>query len=241
MPYAKRPGIQPRELHLTPAAPSGRTFFWSNITMKRRQFALAATAAALPGLLTLPALAQSGKGYVALKQPAPVEAPAGQIEVIEFFSYGCSHCMNFEPMFQQWKKNVPKDVVVHEVHVGFNSAFEPLQKIFYALEAIGQLDAVHGKVFGALQTQRKRLDKSDVLFDWIAEQGVDRAKFEQAYKSFGVASKLRRALQLQEAYAVEGTPALGIAGRYYTDGSMAGGFSQMLKITDDLIAQTRKG
>ncbi|MDR2155666.1 MAG: thiol:disulfide interchange protein DsbA/DsbL [Burkholderiaceae bacterium] len=207
--------------------------------MKRRQFAL--TAACLPTLLALPALAQSGKGYLELKRPAPIDAPAGQIEVIEFFSYGCSHCMNFEPIFENWKKNAPKDVAVHRAHISFQSSFEPLQRIYYALEALDKIDAVHGKVFDALQTQRKRLDTLDVLLPWIAEQGLDRAKFEQAYKSFGVSNKMRRAVQLQEAYAVEGTPALGIAGRFYTDGSMAGGFERMLKIADDLIAQSRKG
>jgi thiol:disulfide interchange protein DsbA len=208
--------------------------------MKRREFALGAAAAALPGLLALPAHAQSGKGYVELKQRAPVEAPAGQVEVLEFFSYGCSHCRNFEPIFNNWKKSAPKDVVVRLVHVGFQSNFEPLQRIYYALEALGKVEAVHGKVFDALQAEHKRLDKPEVLFPWVAEQGVDRAKFEEAYKSFGVASKVRRAVQLQEAYGVEGTPALGIGGRYYTDGSMAGGFDRMLKLTNDLVTQERK-
>ena len=210
--------------------------------MKRREFALGATVLAVPGLLALPAHAQSGPGYLTLKDRAPVEAPAGQIEVIEFFSYGCSHCKNFEPMFSAWKKAAPKDVVVRLVHVGFQSSFEPLQRIYYALETMGPaaLDKVHGKVFDALQTERKRVDKPEVLFPWIAEQGVDRAKFEEAYKSFGVATKLRRAVQLQEAYKVEGTPALGIAGKYYTDGSMAGGFDRMIQIANTLIAQERK-
>ncbi|WP_028606010.1 thiol:disulfide interchange protein DsbA/DsbL [Ottowia thiooxydans] len=203
--------------------------------MKRREFALGATVAALPGFLALPAYAQSNKGYVELSQKAPVDVPAGQVEVIEFFSYGCVHCMHFEPVFNAWKKTAPKNVVVRLEHVGFQSSFEPLQRIYYALEAVGAVDKVHGKVFEALQVQRKRLDKPDVLFPWIAEQGVDRAKFEQAYKSFGVASKVRRAVQLQEAYKVEGTPALGIAGRYYTDGSMAGGFERMLQVTNQLI------
>ncbi|MDR1968456.1 MAG: thiol:disulfide interchange protein DsbA/DsbL [Burkholderiaceae bacterium] len=207
--------------------------------MKRRQFALAAVA--LPGLLALPAMAQVGNGYVELKQPAPVDAPAGQIEVIEFFSYGCVHCFHFEPTFSNWKKNVPKDVSVHLVHVGFNSSFEPLQRIYYSLEAMGKVDALHGKVFNALQVEHERLDKPDELFDWVAAQGVDRAKFEQVYKSFGVANKLLRAKQLQEAYAVEGTPALGIAGRFYTDGSMGGGFDNMIKIANSLIDQVRKG
>lgn len=208
--------------------------------MKRREFALGAAAAALPGLLSLPARAQSGKGYVELKQPAPVDAPKGQVEVIEFFSYGCVHCKNFEPVFEGWKKAAPKDVSVRMVHVGFQSSFEPLQRIFYTLEAMDALGTVHGKVFKVLQDERKRLDKTDVLFPWVAEQGLDRAKFESIYKSFGVATQVRRAVQLQEDYRVEGTPALGIAGRYYTDGSMAGGFERMIQITNQLIEQERK-
>lgn len=208
--------------------------------MKRREFALGAAAAALPGLLSLPAHAQSGKGYTELGRRAPVDAPAGQVEVVEFFSYGCVHCKNFEPMFGAWKKAAPKDVKVRLVHVGFQSSFEPLQRIYYALEATGQVEALHAKVFEGLQTERKRLDKPEVLFPWVAEQGGDHAKFEAAYKSFGVATQLRRAVELQEAYKVEGTPALGIGGRYYTDGSMAGGFERMVQIANTLIAQERK-
>lgn len=215
-------------------------FVAEKIKMKRREFALGSALVALPGMLASPAWAQSGKGYTELKERAPVEAPAGQVEVVEFFSYGCSHCKNFEPMFSAWKKSAPKDVAVRMVHVGFQSSFEPLQRIYYALEALGQVDALHAKVFDALQAQRKRLNQLDVLFPWIAEQGVDRAKFEEAYKSFGVATKLRRAVQLQEAYQVEGTPALGVAGRYYTDGSMAGGFQRMIQLTNGLIEQERK-
>ena len=209
--------------------------------MKRREFALSATALAAPALISLPAHAQSGKGYVELKSRAPVNAPAGQVEVVEFFSYGCVHCMHFEPIFAAWKKAAPKDVSVRLEHVGFNSSFEPLQRIYYALESMGKVDEVHAKIFDALQVKKIRLDKPEVLFPWMAEQGLDRAKFEAAYKSFGVASKIRQVTQLQDAYKVEGTPALGIAGRYYTDGSMAGGFERMIQITNNLIAQTRKG
>ena len=119
--------------------------------MKRREFALSATALAAPALISLPAHAQSGKGYVELKSRAPVNAPAGQVEVVEFFSYGCVHCMHFEPIFAAWKKAAPKDVSVRLEHVGFNSSFEPLQRIYYALESMGKVDEVHAKVFDALQ------------------------------------------------------------------------------------------
>lgn len=214
--------------------------------MKRRDFALATTGAALAGLIHLPARAQpagfkAGTDYLELKTPAPVDAKPPQIEVVEFFSYGCVHCMHFEPIFEKWKKAAPKDVSVRLEHVGFQSNFEPLQRIYYTLEAMGKVDTpVHGKVFTALQVDRVRLDQPAALFDWVAKQGLDRAKFEETYKSFGVANKVRRAVQLQDAYKVEGTPALGIAGRYYTDGSMAKGFERMLALTDALIAQERK-
>lgn len=208
--------------------------------MKRREFGLGAVALAVPGLLSLPAQAQSGKGYIELKQPAPVDAPKGQVEVIEFFSYGCVHCMRFAPLFDQWMKAAPKDVAVRLEHVSFQSSFEPLQRLYYGLLALGQEEPLHEKIFKALQVERVRLDKPDVAADWVAKQGVDRAKFEAAYKSFGVATRLRRAVQLQEAYQVEGTPALGIAGRYYTDGSLAGGFERMLQITNELIERERK-
>lgn len=210
--------------------------------MKRREFTLAAAVAALPGLLSAPAHAQQGKGYAELAQRAPVDTKPGEIEVIEFFSYGCVHCKHFEPIVDAWTKTLPKDVKFRRVHVGFQSSFEPLQKIYYALEAMGAAtDDMQNKVFKALQDDRTRLDKPDVLFPWIAKQGLDQAKFEAAYKSFGVATQIRKAVQLQDAYKVEGTPALGIAGRYYTDGSMGGGFEPMLKIANQLIEQVRKG
>lgn len=218
--------------------------------MKRRDFSLLGLGAvAVVGGTAVPLLsaqaqtgaaAQAGRDYKALSKPAPVEAPKGKIEVLEFFSYGCSHCKDFEPMFERWFAALPKDVVVQRVHVGFNKSFEPLQRIFYALEALGQVGALHAKVFTALQTERKALNQESVLFDWVASQGVDRAKFADAYKSFGVASKVRRANQLQEAYKVEGTPALGVAGRAYIDPTLTRGFDGMLRVAEQLIAQERK-
>ena len=206
--------------------------------MKRREFAQLALLGAVPSVFSF--AAQANSGYATLKQPASVLAPKGQIEVVQFFSYGCSHCKYFDPVFEAWRKTAANDVSVRLVHVGFNKNFEPLQRIYYALESLGQAQALNGKVFKAFQDEKKRLDQPEVLFPWVAEQGVDRAKFEAAYQSFSVATQVRQAIQLQDQYQVEGTPAVGIAGRYYTDGSMAGGFERMIQITNQLIEQERK-
>ena len=171
--------------------------------MKRREFAQLALLGAVPSVLSF--AAQANSGYATLKQPASVLAPKGQIEVVQFFSYGCSHCKNFDPVFEAWRKTAAKDVSVRLVHVGFNKNFEPLQRIYYALESLGQAQALNGKVFKAFQDEKKRLDQPEVLFPWVAEQGVDRAKFEAAYQSFSVATQVRQAIQLQDQYQVEGT------------------------------------
>ena len=144
--------------------------------MKRREFALASALLAAGGALALPARAQSrDDGYVSLTTPAPSDAAEGQIEVVEFFSYSCGHCMRFDPLFEEWRKKQPADVLVTRVHVGFAKNYEPLQKIFYALQAIGAGEQVHAKAFDAILTKRQRLNKEDVLFPWVAEQGLDRA------------------------------------------------------------------
>lgn len=207
--------------------------------MKRREFTQACALGVVASAWSVPALAQKA-GYTELKKPASTSAPAGKIEVVQFFSYGCSHCKNFDPIFEAWVKTLPDDVVVRMVHVGFNKNFEPLQRIFYALESMGALQTMHPKVFKAFQDEKKRLDRPEVLFPWVAEQGLDRARFEAAYNSFSAATQVRRAIQLQDEYQVEGTPAMGIAGRYYTDGTQAGGFEQMIQITNRLIEQERK-
>ena len=209
--------------------------------MKRREFSLGLVAVAGAGLVPTGAWALTeGKDYVALSKPAPVGAAAPKIEIVEFFSYGCPHCMHFEPIFENWVSKVPQDVVVRREHVGFNAAFEPLQRMFYTLQALGALGTAHAKAFAALQTEHIRIDKEDVAVDWAVKQGIDKAKFQAAYKSFGVATKIKQANALQQAYQVEGTPGFGIAGKYYTDPSRTGGFEGMLKTAETLISQERK-
>jgi thiol:disulfide interchange protein DsbA len=208
--------------------------------MKRREFTLA-----LAGATALPALAQqrfeAGKDYLPLDKPAPVEAPSGKIEVVEFFWYNCPHCNAFEPALEAWIKRAPKDVVVKRVPVAFSSAFQGQQRLFYTLEAMGLVDRLHGKVFQAIHVERKRLEAPDVIADWVASQGVDRAKFMEQFNSFSVASKAARAGQLTAAYKVEGVPALGVAGRFYTDATLTRNMDRSLQVVDYLVGEVRKG
>lgn len=212
--------------------------------MKRRDFSLGTAAALAATGLALPAHAQKkpeeGSDYLALDKRVPVEAAAGKVEVIEFFWYACPHCNAFEPKLEAWIKKNPADVVVKRVPVAFRDNFVPQQRLFYTLEAMGKVDDVHRKVFNAIHVDKLPLDKEDSIAAWVEKQGVDKAKFAELYNSFSVSTKARRATQLQDAFKVQGVPALGIAGRWYTDGTLAGTMDRALQVTDYLVAEARK-
>ncbi len=223
--------------------------------MKRRDFSLACgSALAASTLLTPLARAQTttpaqlqgkrpeaGQDYLPLEKPAPVEAPAGKIEVVEFFWYNCPHCNSFEPTFEAWVKRAPKDVAVRRAPVAFRSDFEPQQRLYYTLEALGLVEQLHVKVFQAIHVEKKRLDRPDAIIDWVVKQGVDKARFVEQFNSFSSASKAARATQLMNAYKVEGVPALGVAGRFYTDGTLAHSMARTLQVVDYLVAEVRRG
>ena len=221
--------------------------------MKRREFSLATlgSAAALGALSTLglqghalaqgPAKFVAGKDYIKLDRAIPTETETGKIEVIEFFWYSCGHCNAFEPAFGQWVKNAPKDVVVRRIPVAFREDFAPQQRLYFSLEAMGLLDKLHVKVFHAIHGERLTLNTDASILNWIEKQGVDKAKFADTAKSFGVASKLKRAVQLQNDFKVEGVPSLGVAGKYYIDGTSAGSMDRALQVTDSLLALVRQG
>ena len=215
--------------------------------MQRREFTQAVLMAstATSGLLAAtPSQAQAtfkeGSDYLKLSRPAPVDTPADKVEVIEFFWYSCPHCNAFEPTFDAWAKKQPANVVVKRAPVAFQDSFVPQQRLYYALEAMGKVEELHRKVFNAIHVDRQRLATQDQIADWIAKQGVDRAKFLEAYNAFGVAGKARRATQLQDAYQVDGVPSLGVAGKYFTSGSLAQTLPRSLQVVEHLIAQSRK-
>lgn len=211
--------------------------------MDRREFSAAAAGAlalGLPGLASAQRRPEDGRDYRRLEKLAPVEAPAGRIEVVEFFWYSCPHCNAFEPRLNAWASKLPADVVLRRVPVAFRDDFVPQQRLYYTLEALGKVGELHTKVFNAIHDERKPTAREEQILEFAEANGLDRAKFQEMYNSFAISTKARRARQLQDQYEVDGVPALGVAGRFYTDATLAGGMDNALRVVDYLVAETRK-
>lgn len=213
--------------------------------MQRRDFSrslfVTGSVAATGALSLAPAFAQrvafkEGSDYNRLAKPAAVSTPAGKVEVVEFFSYSCVHCFRFEPLMAEWIKKLPADVVLRRMPVAFSPAFAPMQRFYFSLESMGLVDKLHEKVFKAFHEERQQLTSPETIVAWVEKQGVDKAQFLSFFNGNAI-EKAKAATQLQEAYQVEGTPALGVAGQYYIGGQGP----KTLLIADSLIAQARKG
>jgi thiol:disulfide interchange protein DsbA len=214
--------------------------------MKRRDFSmqLAAAGLGLAGVGTAGAQGAPVEGthYVRLSQPAPVTLPSPdkKIEVVEFFWYECPHCNAFEPQLEAWVKRLPADVYFRQVPVGFTARHQMAQKMFYALESMGQLQALHRKIFNAVHVQNKRLNTEADMVAFVSANGVDGAKFSEAFRSFAVSTQATKARQLTDAYKIDGVPALGINGRFFTSGALAGSHERALSVADFLIERSRQ-
>lgn len=176
----------------------------------------------------------------------PAQTPQGKsIEVIEFFSYACPHCAEFEGPLRGWLKNKSQEVSFKAVPLIFRENWAPLARLYYTLEAMGLSEKLHGKVFHAIHIEGKDLGEADKIAKWVATQGVDAEKFTQIFNSFGMDAKVERSKKMGRDYGVMFTPALAIHGKYVTGPSMAMGsnnqpsYQRFFQVVDALIAKER--
>ena len=141
---------------------------------------------------------------------------------------------NWQPNAPLAGKNPARPVVFRE------EPFTTHQKLYYSLEAMDLVETMQRKVFHAIQVDQAKLDKLPDILTFMAKNGVDTAKFTDAFNSFSVQTKARQAKQLAEAYRIDGVPTLGINGRYYTSPSLAGSPEKALSVADYLIQRSRK-
>lgn len=173
-----------------------------------------------------PADPKLGAEYVQLATPQPVQPVGKKVEVIEFFMYHCPHCNVLEPFLADWVKKNSDKVTFKRVHMPFTGAKDPEAHLFLTLEAMGKLPELHAKVFHAFHVERLRMNKEDVIFDWVGKNGVDKAKFMETWNSFGVMTKMARLPKILEAYRIDSVPTLIVDGRWMTSPATVGATNQ---------------
>lgn len=180
-----------------------------------------------------------GKQYTLVSPSQPTET-GKNIEVLEFFSYACPHCHDLEPVLNPWVKTLPGDVTFRRIPAVFSDKWLILARLFYTVEALGQLDRLHPAIFNAMHVDRLDLTNEKNLQQWAGKNGLDPKKFMETYNSFAVQGKAQRAKQLTRTYAIAGVPALVVEGKYMTSASQTGSNEKLLPVLDGLIKKARQ-
>lgn len=169
-------------------------------------------------------------------QPVSV---AGGIEVIDFFWYGCPHCNNLQPALEQWIHRKPADVTVRRIPAILRDSWAPHARIYYTLAELGEAERLHLQVYRSYHVEKLHMSKPEVMSDWAVHHGIDRDRWNAAYTSEAVASKVAQAAQLTRNYGIEGTPSLVINGHFLTSGNMAATIEDLVSLLDRLVRLAR--
>jgi len=198
---------------------------------------------------TPPPLWQEGVNYTRLVPGQPTSVPAGQVEVLEFFWYGCPHCYAIDPLVESWKKTKPAYITFSRVPVMWSEGHRSTARLYYTLESMGKLDQLHGEVFKEIHTNNNPLIATDpndtagalhLQAVFLKKFGISEDAFKKASQSFAVETALQRADQLVLRYRIEGVPTFVVNGKFVADVRSAGAPERLLSLVDDLAAQEHK-
>jgi len=212
--------------------------------------------------------ATEGVNYYTLRTPQP--APKDKIQVIEFYSFGCPHCAEFEGSLQAWLGHQGKDIEFKRVPATFNPFFAFMARIHYALEDVKATEKLAPAIFNAIHQSRDPAllrplgemnrqqqnssaspeDKAkaenaaiEAFGMWLSARGVDRTQFLRAVRSPSNRVRVAQAETTFRSYGALGVPAFGIDGRYFTTVGRPlqnRNYAEVLDTVDHLIGEARK-
>lgn len=189
---------------------------------------------------TSPVVPEEGFDYLVLSSPQPTKA-GGKVEVIEFFWYDCPHCNVMAPLIEPWAKRHRNSIVFKRIPVARNEGAILQQRLYYALEVLGKVEALHSWIFYAIHDEKIPLKTIEQMADFLEEQGVGKKQFLKAINSDAVMKKVQRAQQLTAVYGVDSVPTIAINGQYVTSATMIGGNqADALHVVDYLVAKSKR-
>ncbi len=199
---------------------------------------------------------QAGKHFTVLSQAQRTNVPAGKVEVMEVFSYGCPACDNFVPHMKRIKAALPPNAQVVYLHASWNKAeaWPLFQRAFITAQSLGVAEKAHEQMFkaiwqtgelgvvdrstGRLKTKLPTIE--DVARFYEKTTGVKAADFVTASKSFGVDMKVRQSDAQILAMRITGTPSIVVNGKYVLITENLPSIEDYISVVNFLVAKESK-
>ncbi len=225
----------------------------TKVPMTRKLIALAALILASQ---TQAAGWEAGRHYTVLAQPQRTNVPAGKVEVLEVFSYGCPACDNFEPHMKRIKAALPANAHVVYLHASWNKAeaWPLFQRSYITAQSLGVADRAHQEMYkaiwqtgelgvvdkatGRLKTRLPTIEQVAKFYERVT--GVKAADFVNASKSFGVDMKVNQSDAQILAMRITGTPSIVVNGKYVLNSENLPTIEDYIAVIKFLVAKETK-
>lgn len=179
-----------------------------------------------------------GSQYQRIDPPLPLAPEPGRVEVVELFFYACPHCRELDPKIRAWLEDKP-DVDFRRMPAIIGPTWVDQARAFYMAVALGQLDRLHPALFKAIHEDGKQLYNEYAVIDFFVENGIDRQKATELYRSPEVAARVNEARIRTVKYGLRGVPAVVVNGTYKTAPYFVRDQAEMLDVLDSLIEKER--
>ena len=181
--------------------------------------------------------AVEGEDYTLLDTPL-TNQQRDSIEVIEYFSYRCIHCKNFEPFLEDWLVEIPESVNFARQHVVFSTSDELFARTHLALQQSPNYSSLHNRLFSAVHDRQKQFTDIEDITSYLEDYDLDANEFNRSFTSTRTDRRLTNNRSRQARSQLTATPSLLISGKYLI--SMKNGQPRALEVASELIEREKK-
>jgi thiol:disulfide interchange protein DsbA len=194
-----------------------------------------------------------GTNYVVLSHPQHTSVPAGKVEVMEVFSYGCPACNQFAPLAETIRRALPANAQMTYLPASFRASedFPVFQRAYFAAQALGIADRTHQGMFDAVwktgelavadpvthQLKRQQPTIEDTARCYHRLTGVTEARFLAAARSFTVDVRMKQADGAIRDMEVPSTPCIVVNGKYRVVMDSLGSYDEIVGLVRFLVAK----
>ena len=180
--------------------------------------------------------AVEGEDYTLLDTPL-TNQQRDSIEVIEYFSYRCIHCKNFEPFLEDWLVEIPESVNFARQHVVFSTSDELFARTHLALQQSPNYSSLHNRLFSAVHDRQKQFTDIEDITSYLEDYDLDPNEFNRSFTSTRTDRRLTNNRSRQARSQLTATPSLLISGKYLI--SMKNGQPRALEVASELIEREK--
>jgi len=134
-----------------------------------------------------------------------------QVEVLEFFSFYCGHCYHFDKSIAVIKGNFPKKIKWRYMPVYWGKGSSKPGEAYMIAEEMGKGEQMKKALFDAIFLEKRDIGDMAVLESLGDKLGLG-FDFSRRLRAGDKAKEANAALIMLEAYKIEETPSVVIAG-----------------------------